>query len=60
MMLPGTIGYVVVNYDGIPVKHYPEDDEKMKAIQFSALIADLVKHTRNTLRMLGIIESSSL
>ena len=27
---------------GIPVKYFPEDDEKMKAVQYSALISNLV------------------
>jgi hypothetical protein len=25
MKQPGAIGYVVINFDGIPVKAYPED-----------------------------------
>ena len=50
MSLPGTIGYVVINFDGkykpmkthklinsflclgIPVKYFPEDDDKMKPV----------------------------
>lgn len=43
MKNPGTIGYVVINFDGkqvhsrnfyvgIPVKHYPDDPAKMPAV----------------------------
>ena len=45
---------------GIPVKYYPEDDQKMKAVQFSALMADLVKHTTYTLKSLNIIDQNSM
>ena len=34
---------------GIPVKYFPEDDEKMKAVQYSALISNLVMQTKYTL-----------
>lgn len=34
---------------GIPVKSFPEDDEKMKAVQYSALISNLVMQTKYTL-----------
>ena len=46
---PGTIGYVVINFDGIPVKSFPEDPVKMPAVQYAALIADLVVKTKQTL-----------
>ncbi len=58
MKQPGTIGYVVINFDGkaplshfnstlgIPVKYFPEDSEKMPAVQYAALIADLVVKTK--------------
>ena len=46
MKQPGTIGYVVVNFDGIPVKHFPDDPVKMPAVQYAALIADLVVKTK--------------
>jgi len=49
MKQPGTIGYVVINFDGIPVKHFPEDPVKMPAVQYAALIADLVVKTKQTL-----------
>ena len=49
MKNPGTIGYVVVNFDGIPVKHFPDDPIKMPAVQYAALIADLVVKTKQTL-----------
>ena len=34
---------------GIPVKYFPEDNEKMKAVQYSALISNLVMQTKYTL-----------
>ena len=34
---------------GIPVKYFPEDSEKMPAVQYAALIADLVVKTKQTL-----------
>ena len=46
MSQEGAIGYVLINYDGIPVKHFPED---CPAVQFSALISDLVMKTKSTL-----------
>ena len=46
---PGTIGYVIINYDGIPVKSYPDDPVKMPAVQYAALFADLVVKTKQTL-----------
>jgi len=45
MAMPGAIGYVVINFDGIPVKVWPED-ESNKAVQISALIVDLVTRTK--------------
>ena len=36
-------------FAGIPVKSFPEDDEKMKAVQYSALISNLVMQTKYTL-----------
>ena len=48
MSQPGAIGYVVINYDGIPVKAFP-DEESLPAVQYAALIADLVKKTKKTL-----------
>ena len=44
---PGTIGYVIVNYDGIPVQYHPK--ETLPAVQYAALIADLVVKTKQTL-----------
>ena len=46
MKMPGMIGYVVINFDGIPVKSYPDDPVKMPAVQYAALIADLVLKTK--------------
>ena len=47
MAQPGSIGYVLVNYDGIPVKFEPED---LPAVQYSALVSDLVMKTKTTLK----------
>ena len=47
MQQPGAIGYVLVNYDGIPVKHFPDN---LPAVQYSALISDLVMKTKSTLK----------
>ena len=46
MKNPGTIGYVLINFDGIPVKYFPE---ALPAVQYAALIADLVVKTKITL-----------
>ena len=35
----GAVGYVLINFDGIPVKYYPES---IQAVQYAALIADLI------------------
>ena len=63
MKQPGAIGYVVINFDGkrskktifmcigIPVKYYPED--KIPAVQYAALVADLVMKTKSTLKQLN-------
>ena len=37
------------SHAGIPVKSYPEDPVKMPAVQYAALIADLVVKTKQTL-----------
>ena len=50
MQQPGAIGYVLVNFDGIPVKHFPED---LPAVQYSALVSDLVMKTKSTLKQLN-------
>ena len=47
MNQPGAIGYVLVNYDGIPVKHFPET---LPAVQYAALVSDLVMKTKSTLK----------
>ena len=54
MNQPGTIGYVLINYDGIPVKQHPED---VPAVQYSALVSDLVMKTKSTLKQLNGNES---
>ena len=51
MKQPGAIGYVVVNYDGIPVKSFPEDT--IPSVQYAALVADLVMKTKLTLKQLN-------
>ena len=51
MKQPGAIGYVVINFDGIPVKAFPED--KIPSVQYAALIADLVMKTKSTLKQLN-------
>jgi len=50
MNQPGAIGYVLINYDGIPVKHFPEE---CPAVQYSALVSDLVMKTKTTLKQLN-------
>ena len=50
MAQPGAIGYVLVNFDGIPVKHFPEN---LPAVQYSALVSDLVMKTKSTLKQLN-------
>ena len=47
MAQPGAIGYVLINFDGIPVKKFPED---LPAVQISALVSDLVMKTKSTLK----------
>ena len=54
MSLPGMIGYVVINFDGIPVKYFPESEDVIKPVQYAALFSDLVKHTRFALKQLEI------
>jgi len=45
---------VLINYDGIPVKHFPED---CPAVQYSALVSDLVMKTKTTLKQLNQVDS---
>ena len=40
---------LLIHAIGIPVKYFPEDSEKMPAVQYAALIADLVVKTKQTL-----------
>ena len=54
MQQPGAMGYVLVNYDGIPVKHFPDS---LPAVQYSALISDLVMKTKSTLKQLNQVDS---
>ena len=50
----GAYGYVLINFDGIPVKHFPDT---LKAVQYSALISDLVMKTKSTLKQLSMSDS---
>jgi hypothetical protein len=52
MAQPGSIGYVLINYDGIPVKCEPEG---IPAVQYAALVSDLVMKTKSTLGHLAKI-----
>ena len=58
MNQPGAIGYVLINFDGIPVMHKfnsavkDEARENDMAVQYSALISDLVMKTKSTLNQL--------
>ena len=54
MQQPGAIGYVLINFDGIPVKYFPEDQP---AVQISALVSDLVMKTKSTLKQLNQADS---
>ena len=54
MAQPGAIGYVLINFDGIPVMHYPED---LPEVQYSALVIDLVMKTKSTLKQLNPSDS---
>ena len=38
-----------MNFDGIPVKHHPSS---LPAVQYAALVSDLVMKTKSTLRQL--------
>ena len=41
-------------YTGIPVKYFPDSEDVIKPVQYAALFADLVKHTRFALKQLDI------
>mmetsp|Transcript_37325 Transcript_37325/g.49085 ORF Transcript_37325/g.49085 Transcript_37325/m.49085 type:complete len:118 (+) Transcript_37325:198-551(+) len=60
MALPGMQGYVVINFDGIPVKYFADGDDTLKPVQYAALFSDLVKHTRFALKQLDINDANSL
>ena len=47
---PGVEGYFVINYDGVPVRSYPENNDL--AVQYAELVADLVSRTKATLKQL--------
>ena len=49
MAQPGVIGYVLINFDGIQVKYFPES---LPAVLISALVSDLVVKTKSTLKQL--------
>ena len=46
----GAVGYVLVNFDGIPVMKHPKN---LPAVQYAALISDLVMKTKSTLKQLN-------
>ena len=50
MAQEGAVGYVLVNFDGIPVMKHPK--ENLDAVQYAALISDLVMKTKGTLKQL--------
>ena len=50
----------IVLVSGIPVKSFPEGDDALKPVQYAALFADLVKHTRFALKQLDINDANSL
>ena len=50
MKQDGAIGYVLINYHGIPVLSELPDASHRTAVQYSALIADLVMKTKSTLK----------
>ena len=52
---PGVEGYFVINYDGIPVRSFPENNDL--AVQYAALVADLVSKTKATLKQLDPLDS---
>lgn len=56
MEQPGAIGYVLVNFDGIPVLSVPNDKPAL-AVQYAALISDLVMKTKSTLKQLNQADS---
>ena len=47
MQEEGAIGYVLVNFDGIPVMKHPKN---LPAVQYAALVSDLVMKTKSTLK----------
>ena len=46
----GAQGYVLINFDGIPVKSKPAE---LPAVQIAALVSDLVMKTKSTLKQLS-------
>ena len=54
MAQPGAIGYVLINFDGIPVKYQLPGDSAEQAVQYSALVSDLVMKTKSTLQQLKL------
>ena len=45
---------MLINFDGIPVKHFPEN---LPAVQYSALVSDLVMKTKTSLKQLNSNDS---
>ena len=50
---PGSEGYVLINFDGIPIRH-DLDPKYGDPVQYAAQIADLVMKTKQTLKDLAI------
>mmetsp|Transcript_63673 Transcript_63673/g.183144 ORF Transcript_63673/g.183144 Transcript_63673/m.183144 type:complete len:126 (-) Transcript_63673:47-424(-) len=48
---PTVIGYVVLNADGIPVKHH-ESMQYQKAVMYAALLSDFVNNCKRCLKEL--------
>ena len=58
MKQDGAEGYVLINFDGIPVMFDSKSKDKGSeitpaiAVQYSALVSDLIMKTKNTLKQL--------
>ena len=50
----GAQGYVLINFDGIPVLKQPAN---LPAVQIAALVSDLVMKTKSTLKQLNAADS---
>ena len=57
MQQEGAKGYVLINFDGIPVRAEPENEKEN--VQYAALFADLVLKTKKQLACLQLDQSSA-